>query len=173
MKRNSALCTIAVFTTVLTGCGAKETPDYYASYSSTTPYFQDQQYYASDSFPDYPQAERRMGSEKYYEAPPLQHTSHKDMDSHWVSQQNPSGFTVEVLESEKASQVASVLYKAPKTNRMAEVRSSRGGKTYYKGVYGSYSSFEEAQKALNNLPSEIKQGASIKNWSKVQTDLSN
>lgn len=95
-------------------------------------------------------------------------TSHKEVDRTWVNSQNPQGYTIQLGESEKASQVASKLYKTPKTDRSAEIKYSNGSRTYYKGVYGSYSTYEEAQKALNNLPPDIQQGAGIKNWSSVQ-----
>lgn len=94
--------------------------------------------------------------------------SFKDRDQTWVNSQNPQGYTIELTEGEKASQVAQVLYKAPKNDRMAQVKYDRDGKTHYKGVYGTYKSAEEAQKALNSLPAEIKGGASVINWSSVQ-----
>lgn len=94
--------------------------------------------------------------------------SFKDRDQTWVNSQNPQGYTIELTEGEKASQVAQVLYKAPKNDRMAQVKYDRDGKTHYKGVYGTYTSAEEAQKALNALPPEIKNGASVINWSSVQ-----
>ena len=49
----------------------------------------------------------------------------------------------------------------------------RDGKSYYKGLYGSYSSKEEAQKALDALPADVKKEAGIKNWSNVQSNVGN
>lgn len=93
--------------------------------------------------------------------------SFKDRDQTWVNSQNPNGYTIELAEGDKASQVAQVLYKTPKNDRMAQVTYDRDGKTHYKGVYGTYTSAEEAQKALNALPPDIKNSASVINWSSV------
>lgn len=98
-------------------------------------------------------------------------TSPKDMDKSWVTSQNPQGYTIELATGEKASQVAGVLYKAPKNERMAEVQYQRGGKSYYEGLYGSYPTQEAAQQALNTLPDDVKQGAGIKTWSSVQSNV--
>lgn len=94
--------------------------------------------------------------------------SFKDRDETWVNNQNPQSYTIELTEGNKASTVAQVLYKAPKNDRMAQVKYERDGKTYYKGVYGTYNSSAEAQKALNDLPPELKNSASVVNWSSVQ-----
>lgn len=98
-------------------------------------------------------------------------TSFKDVDKNWVNKQNPQGYTIEVADGEKASQVAQKLYKAPKNDRRAQIKYQHNGKAYYKGVYGTYNSAEEAQKALNALPQDIKQGAGVKNWGSVQSNL--
>jgi septal ring-binding cell division protein DamX len=94
--------------------------------------------------------------------------SFRDRDQTWVSGQNPQAYTIELAEGDKASQVAQVLYKAPKNDRMAQIKYEQGGKEYYRGVYGSYHSAEEAQKALDALPADIKGRASVKNWRSVQ-----
>ncbi|MCW8407806.1 SPOR domain-containing protein [Legionella sp. PATHC035] len=94
--------------------------------------------------------------------------SFKDRDETWVNSQNPKGYTIELTEGDKASQVAQVLYKAPKKDRMAQVKYERDGKTRYRGVYGTFGTPEEAQKALNSLPPELKSSASVINWSSVQ-----
>ena len=64
--------------------------------------------------------------------------SFKDREQIWVNSQNPQGYTIELVEGDKASQVAQVLYKTPKNDRMAQVQYDRDGKTHYKGVYGTY-----------------------------------
>ena len=97
--------------------------------------------------------------------------SFKDRDKTWASGQNPQGYTIEIAEGDKASQVAQKLYKAPKSDRMAQLKYENNGKAYYKGVYGSYPDAASAQKALDALPPEIKQGAGVKNWGSVQQNL--
>lgn len=94
--------------------------------------------------------------------------SFKDRDQVWVSNQSPQAYTIQLADGDKASQVAQALYKAPKNERVAQVKSARDGKDYYQGVYGSYTSAAEAQKALDALPAEVKRGASVKNWSTIQ-----
>lgn len=97
--------------------------------------------------------------------------SFKDRDKTWVSGQNPQGYTIEIAESEKPAQVAQKLYKAPKNDRMAQVKYQANGKAYYKGVYGTYPDAASAQKALDTLPAEVKQGASVKSWGSMQQNL--
>lgn len=97
--------------------------------------------------------------------------SFKDRDKTWVSDQNPQGYTIELAEGEKAAQVAQKLYKTPKNDRMAQVKYQANGKAYYKGVYGTYPDAASAQKALDSLPTDVKQGASVKNWSSLQQNL--
>ncbi|MDP3562542.1 MAG: SPOR domain-containing protein [Legionellaceae bacterium] len=92
----------------------------------------------------------------------------KDVDKNWVASQNPQSYTIELADDSKASRVANTLYKAPKTERSAEVRTQNGN---YKGLYGTYPTYEAAQEKLNSLPEDVKQGAGIKAWSNVQRDL--
>ena len=94
--------------------------------------------------------------------------SFKDREQVWVSNQNPQAYTIELAEGDKAAKVAQTLYKTPKNERMAQVRTQRDGKDYYQGVYGSYNSAAEAQKALDALPPELKSGARVKNWGSIQ-----
>ena len=93
---------------------------------------------------------------------------HKSRDRNWVNGQNPQGYTIELADDENAASVAGKLSSAPKKDRMAQVKYSKSGKTHYKGLYGSYESYEAAQKAYNELPPELKQGAGVKNWGSVQ-----
>lgn len=96
----------------------------------------------------------------------------KDIDRSWVSRQNPQEYTIELAQDEKAARVAGVLQSAPKNERMAEVKYQQFGKTYYKGLYGSYSSQEAAQSALNALPETMKQSAGVTTWGSIQNNLS-
>ena len=95
--------------------------------------------------------------------------SFKMRDKSWVSSQNPQGYTIELSNGEKASDVAGTLQKAPKNERMAEVKYQRDGKQYYKCVYGSYPTYEAAQQALSTLPEDVKQGATVKTWGHIQS----
>lgn len=99
-------------------------------------------------------------------------TSSKDVDRTWVSSQNPQAYTIEIADDAKASHVASALQKAPKSEHSAEVQYQRNGQAAYKGLYGTYPSEEAAQQALSQLPSDIKQNASIKTWGNVQNNIS-
>ena len=97
--------------------------------------------------------------------------SFKDVDRSWINNRNPQEYTIEVADAEKASQVAQILLKAPKNDRMAQVKYQRNGKVYYKGLYGSYENSQAAQKALDALPPEIKEGSGVKNWGSVQNSI--
>lgn len=99
-------------------------------------------------------------------------TSHTDMDKAWVSNQKTQSYTIELGDSDKPSQIANTLYKAPKDERTAEIKYQREGKTYYKGVYGTYPNHEAAQQALSKLPADVKQNAGIKTWGSVQSSIS-
>jgi septal ring-binding cell division protein DamX len=168
--------TLCLCATGLTACATDGTnyhsfQSYYASYSYQPYRYQDTQYSKAfdnlESYSSEPQSTAII-PDSYHTGPLHSPTSHKDVDRNWVNTQNPSGYTIQIGESEKASQVAAKLYKAPKSDRAAEIKYNRDGRDYYKGVYGSYSNYEEAQKVLNNLPPEIKEGADIKTWSSVQ-----
>lgn len=116
----------------------------------------------------YSQKQEVVVPDSYHMSEVRSPVSFKDRDQTWVNSQNPQGYTIELAEGDKASKVAQVLYKAPKNDRMAQVHYVRDGKTHYKGVYGTFTSAEEAQKALNALPSEIKNSAAVIHWSNVQ-----
>ncbi|KGP63032.1 hypothetical protein EP47_00610 [Legionella norrlandica] len=131
-----------------------------------------QTYYTmhNDSY-DYRPAQGVVVPDSYHVGEYHSPVSFKDRDKSWVHNQNPQGYTIELADDEKAALVAQKLYKAPKNDRMAQVRYHRNGKAYYKGLYGTYDSPEAAQKALESLPPEVKQGAGIKNWGSIQGNL--
>lgn len=175
MNNKIKLIGIGVCALSLSSCMVND--DNYTSYQS----------YTYDQYQLYPQGDYRVGNYGY-QNPPRSHggvtvpdsyhvgeyhspVSFKDRDRNWVSSQNPQGYTIEVAEGDKASLVAQKLYKTPKNDRMAQIKYQRNGKAYYKGLYGTYDSPEAAQKALEALPPEIKQGAGIKNWGSVQNNL--
>ena len=89
-------------------------------------------------------------------------------DNQWVTQQNSQGYTIQLAEGTKASAVAGTLTRAPKRNRMATVKSFENGQAYFRGVYGSYSTYEAAQRALHSLPADLQQKASIKRWGSIK-----
>ncbi len=95
-------------------------------------------------------------------------TPAKDMDSFWISQQDPNGYTLELANSSHALDVAKTLSQAPKKARMAEIKYEHQHKAYYKGLYGSYQSAEAAAKALHELPEDLQHQASIVTWKTVQ-----
>lgn len=103
-----------------------------------------------------------------YRSPP----SSKHIDNRWVNSQNPGSYTIELANSNKPNQVAKVMQQAPKGERMAEIKYRCGGDACYKALYGSYGSYDEAQKALSALPNDVQQSAGIKTWGSVQNSES-
>ncbi|MFA6302454.1 MAG: SPOR domain-containing protein [Legionella sp.] len=147
-----------------------EYPSYpaYTYYNNNTPYYQgtyQMQQYGSDN---YRQPQTVSVPETYHVGAYHSPVSFKDRDREWVNSQNPRNYTIEMADGDKASEVAQKLYKAPKNDRMGQVQYQRNGKTYYKGLYGSYDSPEAAKKALDAMPAELKQGAGVKTWAEVQ-----
>ncbi|MFT4058370.1 MAG: SPOR domain-containing protein [Legionella sp.] len=94
--------------------------------------------------------------------------SFHDRDQTWVNNQKPQNYTIQLADGDKPSKVAQTLYRAPRSDRTAQVKYQRDGKDYYRGVYGSYSDAAQAQKALDSLPVEMRSNASIKNWGSIQ-----
>jgi len=89
-------------------------------------------------------------------------------DNSWVRSQNPQGYTIQLSEGRKASAVARSLTQAPKRNRTATVKSYSGDAAYFRGVYGSYGSYDAAKQAMDSLPANIRSQAKIKRWGSVQ-----
>jgi septal ring-binding cell division protein DamX len=119
--------------------------------------------------PDQPNAKTVTVPDSYHVGELAAPASFKDRDNSWVNKQNPQGYTIEIAHGDKANDVASTLQKAPKNERAAEVKYKQDGKQLYKGVYGSYPTYEAAQQALNALPEDVKQGASVKTWGNIQS----
>lgn len=179
MKNNIKFLAVGLCTLGMSSCGVYEDRSdivyetaVYSSVPSNT-YIYGQGYYRMNNYNDenYPAQEGVSVPETYHVGAYHSPVSFKDRDRTWVSSQNPQGYTIEIADDEKAAQVAQKLYKAPKNDRMAQVKYQRNGKAYYKGLYGTYDSPEAAQKALDALPAEIKQGAGVKNWGAVQGNL--
>lgn len=97
--------------------------------------------------------------------------SHKKRDRNWASSQNPQGYTIELANDKKASNVAKTLHKVPKNERMAQFKYKQDGKSRYTGVYGTYKNRDEAQKALKALPSDVRNKASVQKWGKIQGEM--
>lgn len=153
--------------------------------------YMNHQSYIYKSEPIYPESYDDYSSYRYYspnepdvvkkavEVPDTYHVgptkapiSHKDQDKGWAVGQNPQRYTIELADDPKPSQVANKLYQAPKNERMGQIKYEKSGETYYKGLYGSYDNYESAQKALNNLPPDVKDKATITNWGSVQNTIS-
>lgn len=176
MAMNSRLKLLSVTVSVMSLCAcAMVNPNGYTNYQS---------YNYEDLVP---YAEGTSGPETYQNAvedkkqvfiPNSYHVgayhspaSFKDRDRTWVSSQNPQAYTIELAEGDKASYVAGKLFKAPKTDRAAQVSYQKGNQSYYKGLYGSYASKEAAEQVLASLPDEVKSGAQVKSWASVQSVL--
>lgn len=126
------------------------------------------------NYADYPQQKPQVVvPETYHVGSSHNPTSFKSIDKSWASQQNPNTYTIELANGEKASGVANTLQKAPKSERRAQIKYQQGGKTYYKGVYGTYPSKEAAQKALQSLPEDVRGSASVESWGSVQSTTGN
>ncbi len=157
----------------LSGCMIDGTNNHYNGYQSND-YQHSQLYPESYDTPiNYDtQPQNVVVPESYHVGPNASPMSSKDRDRNWVSNQNPMGYTIVIADNEKANRVAGALQKAPKNEHMAEISYQNGGRAFYKGLYGSYADYESAQKALNNLPQDLKQDAEIKSWSSVQQTIS-
>lgn len=117
---------------------------------------------------DVPQKQAVVVPETYHVSAYHSPAPPKDVDRNWIDGQNPQNYTIELADGDKPSVVAGAMSKTPKNERMAEIKYQHNGKSYYKGLYGSYSNYDEAQQALNALPEDVKKGAGIKSWSNVQ-----
>ena len=71
-------------------------------------------------------------------APVTTPTSSKSSDTIWVQEQSPTQYTLLIAADTSAAHVAMALQNAPKTARMAEVKTSSHGAINYLGVYGIF-----------------------------------
>lgn len=165
---------ICLCVTGLSACTTSYSPKTYTNYQysaeSTTQLYQDG-YTGGGYYSDSYQEKSVVVPESYHVGVNHAPTPHTDRDKEWVNSQNSQSYTIELADDEKASEVANTLYKAPKSERMAEVKYQRDGKAYYKGVYGTYPSYEAAQQALKSLPEDVKQKAGVKTWGSVQSGV--
>lgn len=186
MNKSIIYITISLCSINLTSCMQLDdrSDGVYSGY--TTSYYNESQLYAQGNYrnlqyryyDNYRQSQPQQQQsvtvpETYHVGAYHSPASFKDRDRDWVASQNPRNYTIEIADGDKAAQVAQKLYKAPKTDRTGQVQYERNGKSYYKGVYGSYDSPEAAQKALDSLPPELKQSAGVKTWGSVQGNVSN
>lgn len=187
MNANTKIIAVAISSVALSACSNFYPTNYTSAFQSTNKNAAIQLYpdgydnggaYAPSPVPKTTSALSPINpvvgsSETYHVSSNMQpQQSFKIRDNSWVKSQNPQGYTIELATDEKAAPVASVLQQAPKNERMAEVKYQQGGKNYYKGVYGTYPSYQAAQQALNNLPENLKQNAGIKTWGSIQSQSS-
>ena len=174
MLKNTQILSIFLCVSGLSACTTDNPPPVYRDYQTYT-YTMPPLYpegYEGSVYSELPQEKAPVEVPDTYHVGTFHSpTAHKDMDREWVNNQSAKNYTIELGNGEKAAQVANTLYKAPKNERTAEVKYQHEGKTYYKGLYGTYPSYEDAQKALNTLPADVKQKAGIKSWGSVQNGV--
>ncbi|MCA0403766.1 MAG: SPOR domain-containing protein [Proteobacteria bacterium] len=170
----------------LSSCGTTRVDNFYTrspNYVSYQPYVYDNvDYYQQNydtgvgSSADYTDirvyGERRVSNaevpESYYTGSYRSPVSPKEADKSWAKSQNVGHYTIQVADEPQAASVAATLSTLPKTDRSAEIKYQANGKTSYRGVYGSYKNYQEAEQALSKLPADVKNRAIIKIWSNVQ-----
>lgn len=107
---------------------------------------------------------KELASTRSYHPKIMPQTAHQS-DREWVSSQPANGYTIQVAKHAEPSQVAKVLYQAPKTAHVAEVATTAG----YVGVFGSYHSQEEAMQALQTLPEGLRKEAKVTPWNQIRS----
>ena len=99
---------------------------------------------------------------------PQTQVSAKNVDIEWIRKQNPSNYTIMIASNDKPLIISNALMEVPKNQRSAAVKYERNGKTYYTGVYGNYMDEAAAKESLSQLPSDVRQEASVIRWGQVQ-----
>lgn len=177
MNNRNRYLAIGLCTLSLTSCAdldervSSDYPTYAYTYNDSRLYYPQNNYSSSQYYYAAPEKKSVEVPDSYHVGAYHSPVSFKDRDRDWAKGQNPQKYTIELADGDKAAQVAQKLYKTPKSDRMGQVQYQRDGKPYYKGLYGSYDSSEAAQKALDALPAEVKQGAGVKSWGSVQSNL--
>lgn len=174
MKTSSYLLACTV---ILTGC-TSVTETVYTPYQPFNYYKSIHDYPQSDNIYMYSdgvtyESKAVTVPESYHVGADHSPVSHKERDKTWVSSQNPDAYTIQIGSDTKASRIANKLNQAPKNERMAEIKYYQDGKPYYKGLYGTYKTKEEAKKALENLPDSLKKDAGIQTFGTVQNTADN
>lgn len=172
------LFTLVICAAGLSACGMSNNDTLYTSYTYKPYNYDETLYYSSQTYrggPDYTYGAQSSSSgvsvpDSYHVGAYHSPTPHKERDKDWVKSQNPQSYTIEIADDEKAASVASKLYQVPKTDRSAEIKYQRDGKAYYKGLYGTYNSQDEAIRALEALPDALKKGAGVKDWGTIQSN---
>jgi len=170
------LCAVIACAAGLASCGLSNNDTLYTSYTYKPYNYDETLYYSSQTYRggvDYNVGTPSRGvtiPDSYHVGANHSPTPHKERDRDWVQSQNPQKYTIEIADDAKAASVASKLYQVPKVDRSAEIKYQKDGKTYYKGLYGTFNSQDDALKALQSLPDDLKKGAGVKNWGSVQTN---
>ncbi|MBA2648512.1 MAG: SPOR domain-containing protein [Legionella sp.] len=174
LKLKLKITFLGLFAFSLSSCVTNQqhvTTDYnraYVMYSSSSTPSSPQPYYQQDFNYQRPETQAVEVPESYHVNSISTPVSFRERDNSWVRSQNPQKYTIEIANGEKASEVAQKLSQTPKNDRMAQVKYKNNGKTYYKGVYGTFDDEAAAQKALDGLPSDLKQSAGVKDWGAIQ-----
>ena len=155
--------------TAIYGSGYSSSYDY-ATYDYNYSFDGNNYYYSNDGYHSVPRTNRGVSVPNSYHVGQYRSPqSHKSRDKQWVKKQNPNSYTIEVSNGKKPATVAKTLNKAPKDNRRAQIKYKKNGNTYYKGVYGSYNSKQDALRAMNKLPADVRAKAGVRKWGKVQS----
>ena len=138
MLNKTKLLSLCLSITGLTSCmtDSSSTYDDYKTYTynTSTQLYYPQGYDNTNYYSDAAPTEQKVVEvpESYHVGAYHSPTPHTDVDRSWVKSQNANSYTIELADGDKPSDVAGTLQKAPKKERMAEVKYQRGGKAYYR-----------------------------------------